>query len=167
MRRCVKRGTNFLGVLASDQLPKQDLVKLPAMAIINTHPSTKPGEHWLAIFISSKKHGYFFDSFGNSPDYKHFPASIKRFLSRNCHTTSHSVKQVQSNFSMACGQHCVFFLFNIQRGVSYKKLLNVYSNNLSSNDAMVCRFVKRIQPTACKKNTFPCVQCVKNKRQRQ
>ena len=58
---------NFLGVRPCDQLPKTIIRKLPAMLVINTHPSYMPGEHWLAIYITENKHGLFFDSFGHSP----------------------------------------------------------------------------------------------------
>lgn len=164
MKKCVKKNSNFLGVLPSDRIPKQ-VSKFPALVIINTHPSTKPGEHWVAVYINSRKHGYFFDSFGNPPEYKHFPVQINKFIAKNCRTVSYSARQVQSNISMVCGQHCIFFLCNIQRGVSYQKFLNMYSSKLPHNDAMVCHFVKQIQPAiVCEKYAFTCVQCVKNKR---
>lgn len=159
MRKRVKRGTDFLGVLACDMLPAKRLMKVPAMAIINTHPANKPGEHWLAVYITANRHGYFFDSFGNAPSYKNFPSKIRNFLIKNCATMSHSSKQVQSNLSMTCGQHCVFFLHNMQTGMSYRKFMCMYSENLTRNDAMVCHFVKRIRPILCQRFNFVCVQC--------
>lgn len=160
MKKSAKKGTHFLGVFACDQLPKHRVTKLPAMAIINTHPSSKPGEHWLAVYISARKHGFFFDSFGNPPD--NFSPKIKKFLVNNCCAISFSSKQVQNDVSLACGQHCVFFLNKIQKGMSFKKILSLYSSNLICNDTMVCHFVKKIRPTvACKKYNFACIQCVK------
>ena len=90
--RIINKNTHFLGVLASDQLPNAQLQRLPAMAIVNTHPSTMPGEHWLAVYISRDKRCYFFDSFGNSLD--RFPPEIKVFVLKNCSTILYSGKQV-------------------------------------------------------------------------
>ena len=78
LRNRIINGTDFLGVLACDQLPKHGVYKYPAMLIVNTHPSSIPGEHWLAVYITKDRHGYFFDSFGNSPD--KFPKEINSFL---------------------------------------------------------------------------------------
>lgn len=149
-----------MGVLACDQLPMKALRKYPVMTIVNTHPSSSPGEHWLAIYITKYKHGFFFDSFGNPPDYEQFPKEIVNFLNYNCTTMSYSRKQVQNNFTTTCGQHCVFFLCYIQKGWSYSRVLTLYGPNLVNNDAMVCRFVNKIQPSGCCEDAFTCVQCV-------
>lgn len=76
----VKRISNrahLLGVLACDQLPTKP-IRYPCMGIVNTDPSDLPGKHWLAFYITKDKQGYFFDSFGNSPD--KFSPEIKVFL---------------------------------------------------------------------------------------
>lgn len=152
----INKNTHFLGVLAYDQLTTERLQRLPAMCIVNTHPSTMPGEHWLAVYISRDRRGYFFDSFGHSLD--SFPPAIKMFLLKNGSTVLYSGKQVQNDFSITCGQHCVFFLYHMQNGVSYARLLNMYGSDLICNDAMVCRFVNNIQPVAvC--SDYVCVQC--------
>lgn len=119
------------------------------------------GQHWLAIYISKHGVGSFFDSFGNSPVYIHFPKSIAVFLKRNCVSMQHSSKQVHDVCSAVCGQHCVFFLYHMDKGLSYDDLLLKYSDNLSDNDFMVCKFVKKLRPSvACSKSGFDCIQCV-------
>lgn len=66
VRNRIINGTDFLGVLACDQLPKHGVYKYPAMFIVNTQPSNMPGEHWLYCGYTTKhRQGYFFDSFGN------------------------------------------------------------------------------------------------------
>ena len=54
----------FKGVFARDNIPF--IISYPCSLIINTDPSTRPGEHWLALFFNSKKEAEFFDSFGNT-----------------------------------------------------------------------------------------------------
>lgn len=164
MRKRVKKGVNFLGVLACDQLPVRELRKLPAMVIINTHASYKPGEHWVSVYITTNRRGLFYDSFGNPPSYKGFPTYIIRFLKTNCIGSEYSSRQVQSDFSLTCGQHCVFFLLNIQRGLSYRDFMRYYSSDLLSNDVMVCNFVKQIRVVTMSQNpVFKCIQCARNK----
>jgi len=112
----VSCNTYFLGVLPCDHLPKSTLTKLPAMVLINTHPSGLPGEHWLAIYINEDRVGCFFDSFGNKPDYPGFPPIIKNFLNVNSSEVQHSTVQFQDFSSDTCGQLCVFFLYHMVKG---------------------------------------------------
>lgn len=159
LNKRIINGTNFLGVLACDQLSNHKGTAFPAMLVVNTHPSNMPGEHWLAIYITKQKHGYFFDSFGNPPNSDKFPSEIYRYLVENCADVYYSQRQVQNNYSTTCGQHCVFFLCHIQRGIPFTRMLNMYSANLARNDAMVCKFVNKIQPSVCRGYNFTCVQC--------
>ena len=159
LEKVVKRNTNLLGVLASDQLPRI-IVATPAMAVINTQPSTMAGAHWLAVYIDEARNGYFFDSFGHSPAYVGFPHDIIRFLKLNCLNVQYSKRQVQENMTSTCGHHCVYFLCQIQKRFSYQDVMNMYHNSLQCNDIMVCRFVGRIRPGTCRSDMITCVQCV-------
>ena len=52
----------FMGVYAKDELP--DVYQYPCSAIVNTDPSSLPGEHWVAFDIDERGGCNFFDSFG-------------------------------------------------------------------------------------------------------
>ena len=54
--------------------PKGQLqtVEYPSAYVVNSHTSTKPGEHWLAIFFGKQGQGEFFDSYGLHPDFNGF-----------------------------------------------------------------------------------------------
>ena len=104
----------FLGALPCNHLPRE-IRQRPAMLVINTEPSHMAGAHWLAIYITTERQGYFFDSYGNPPSYSEFPETIQRFLDQHCIDVVHSTQQVQDPSSTACGHHCVFFLFNMQK----------------------------------------------------
>ena len=56
----------FCGVLPSDKLP-QTIDKYPCGFVANTDPSTKPGTHWISIWIGKGENkrtvGEFFDSY--------------------------------------------------------------------------------------------------------
>ena len=59
---------HFIGVYAADQLP-HFIHTFPAAIIINTDPSHKSGEHWVAIYIANTGHGEYMDSYGLPPIY--------------------------------------------------------------------------------------------------
>ena len=39
----------FHGVFSSDHLPQMPVKQRPAAFVVNTDPSRRPGEHWIAI----------------------------------------------------------------------------------------------------------------------
>ena len=154
---------NFLGVLASDHFPKEPLTDLPTLLICNADRSDEPGRHWLAMYIDRNGVGCFFDSFGNPPYSEFFPSSILEFLKNNSTRVHYSTRQVQDFTSVTCGQHCVFFLYHISRGVEYKDIMKFYHNdNLLRNDTMVSLFVKKCKPMVCVSKRFKCIQCVQS-----
>ena len=155
----ISRKAIFLGVLACDQLP-ETLVQndLPAVAIINTHNSRQPGEHWVATYIAACGTVCFFDSFGNNPDSDIFPSTIYTFLKNSGSPVLFSKIQVQDFLSVTCGEHCVFFLYHMLKGLSYDDVMLKYSENLIKNNNMVSLFVKKLRPHSCMCNVFTCVQ---------
>ena len=150
--------TLFLGVLASDQLPKNLCYGLPACVIINTHDSTQPGEHWLAAYINDSDHVCFFDSFGHSPDSLLFPPTIYAFLKKAGTRVLFSNMQVQDYTSITCGEHCVFFLYHMLRGLNFEDTMLKYSDCLIKNDHMVSLFVKKLQRRKHSCNELTCIQ---------
>ena len=154
LRKCA-----FLGVFASDQLPSKLTVTRPLALVVNTDPSHMSGSHWLAIYVDSSNTASFFDSFGNPPE--KFPASIGKFLTTNCADVQYSTRAIQSLCSAVCGQHCVFFLFHMEKREDYGFVIAKFKQNTHLNDVKVCRFVKRLQPSvSCQ--TFinlNCIQC--------
>jgi hypothetical protein len=127
---------SFRGVYACDKLPKN--VPTSSLYVCNTDPSTLPGEHWIVIYIDSKKRADFFDSFGMHPSVKIF----ETFLNNNSVVWSHSNKVVQHPFSDACGYHCIFFAFHRCLGFNMNAIVNMYTNNLMYNDAIVKEFIR-------------------------
>lgn len=156
----ISRNTHFLVVLACDQLPKSPIHHLPASVIINTHDSSMPGEHWLATYITVEGDVCFFDSFGNNPDSAIFSPNIYKFLKNVGACLIFSNRQVQDFMSVTCGQHCIFFLYHMLRGLDYESVMSKYSENLVRNDKVVTLFVKKLQTSKCICNTFTCIQHV-------
>ena len=95
----------FLGVFPCDQLPVT-VHQYPAILVANTDTSKQPGTHWVCVYISKDKHGFFWDSYGLAPIQPYFIS----FLNRNCSTWIHNPHHLQGLLSMVCGQYCCVFL---------------------------------------------------------
>lgn len=125
----------FIGVYPRDKLPKID--KIPSALIVNTDTSDKPGEHWIAIFVSEKETIYF-DSFGLPP----YHEDILNFLQNTPGEISFNTVTLQSASADTCGQYCVLFVKMKCRGYTYEDLLAIFTRNTFVNDYMVKHLAK-------------------------
>ena len=118
----------FCGVFPSDKLP-QTIDKYPCGFVANTDPSTKPGIHWVSIYLSSLRKGFYGGAFTD-------------FLEKQCDEWDVNDRKFQSDWSDVCGQYCIFFLSHRARGCSMNKILQLFDDNTMLNDAKVSDFVK-------------------------
>lgn len=132
LSRILPPAINYLGVFARDQIPKS-ITTLPACYIINTDPSSAPGQHWLAVF-HFPTHTEFFDSYG-------LPALAYSF-SFPTPLLANTV-QLQSDFSSACGYYCIAFLFSRAQGFTLAHFVRAFSpSNHASNDKSVFKWIR-------------------------
>ena len=146
---------NFIGVFAQDKIPNIDAsFHFPLSFVSNTHPSTKPGEHWVAFYYTSPDTLEFFDSYGLHPSIYGFiqsPSSIN-------HTT------LQSLDSNVCGQYCIYFLYHRSRGKTMSQIIGTFIKDQAWNDNSVARFVaKHFQSRRCRCSANCCQSCIKRK----
>jgi len=95
-------GRRFLGIYASDRLPKMSNVK--DMAIINLDKSGMPGSHWCGVFYDSGRF-YVYDSFGRATK-KILPRTFKG----RGRVIDSDYDSEQSLDSTNCGQRCISWL---------------------------------------------------------
>ena len=88
---------NFVNVLARDELPLK--IKWPSSFVINTDKSSKPGEHWLAMYYDKNGSCEFFDTLGFSPKYY----DLNEYLKASSHEYFYNPQQIQGLFSHYCG----------------------------------------------------------------
>ena len=121
--------TSFIGVFPRDQMPA--IKSYPVSFVINTDPSYKEGEHWLGFYFDWNRTCYFFDSFGNSPEYFNLCKYTKVFSN----TVEYNEDQIQGFFTNTCGHYVVFFILMINRGFSIKKIMSCFNlKNFDLND---------------------------------
>ncbi len=125
----------FQGVFPVDKLPHA--VPKPSCMVVNTGPSTLPGSHWVAIYITETE-AYYFDSYGKAPKNE----NIRKFLKKNSNTWYFSGKRLQGDLTTTCGQYCVLFLMHSCRGVPMQEFLDHFSKEeLLGNDGYVTELV--------------------------
>ena len=113
----------FKGVLPRDQLPRY--ITYPSAYVINTHPSYKPGEHWLAVFYDANKMAYFFDSFGLPPSYY----GLEKYLKSTAKQVFYNHQQLQGITAITCGYYCIYFIMLKSRNFNLNEIINHFCIN--------------------------------------
>lgn len=99
----------FKGVYARDELPLD--LDFPSCFILNTHPRSKPGEHWLALYYDPKGNCYFFDSYGMHPTFYR----LKTYISKTT-LVDYKVFQIIVEFIL-------FYFYFINQEIKQKSFL--------------------------------------------
>lgn len=124
----------YQGVYALNKIPK--LKKLPCAIIINTDPSSKPGQHWVSVMIDEEGNGEYFDSFGVQPYLK----EIIHYLDNSCSNGwCYNPIALQSTFSTTCGHYCVLYVMLRCLGYTYDEYINKFSCNTLENDSIMIK----------------------------
>lgn len=127
------------GVFPADRIPNR--WSRPAAIVANTDDHTKPGTHWVALYVDSKGHGVFFDSYGNPP----LVAQHHNRLRRNSNSYEWNTRGLQSLKSRVCGEYCLMFLDHMSRGRTLAAFSRKFTENRIRNDKMVANYYKRLK----------------------
>ena len=123
---------SFVGVFPRDRLP--DLYSFPCSVVINTEPSYKKGEHWIALYFNERRFCEFFDSYGLPPSAYGLDKYIQRFAS----DWNYNKYQLQGWFSSACRYYCIYFILLKSRHFSLDDVISLFSkSDFSLNDFKV------------------------------
>lgn len=129
----------FIGVFPSDRIPHYNNT-YPAACVINTDSDGGPGEHWIALYITSPEEVEFFDSFGRSPYEAPFSPNISNYI-RQFKSVVRNYAQIQSSYSFVCGWYCVYFLLKRCRQLRFYSILSPFAKCFQQNDPLVKQFV--------------------------
>jgi hypothetical protein len=121
----------FQGVYSIDTLPPK-----PTLLVCNTDPSTKPGRHWIAIYVDKNGRGEYFDSFGRAPN-----KQFADYLNEHCSIWTFNKKQLQSIISSFCGYYCCMYCLYRCRGVDLNGITKLFTNDTAFNDSIAHSFV--------------------------
>ncbi|TNC95735.1 MAG: ADP-dependent glucokinase [Rhodocyclaceae bacterium] len=125
----------FLGVFAADRIPKR-ITTFPACFVINTDPSYKPGEHWVACYCATPKTVEFFDSYG-------FPPQSYEYIQLPITPTVFNKVSFQSVRSAACGHYCIYYLCCRASSRSFSMIVQ-WLKRSNNSDRFVRLFTSRL-----------------------
>ena len=129
---------SFLGVFSCDRLPI--VSELPCSLIMNTDPHDKPGQHWVAIHINSKRNGLYFDSYGFPPLNHEFT----EFLNQNCYNWTYNRYMIQGYNTVTCGQYCVLFILLKTLGYKLADIIHLFTHDFQVNDEIVVKIFENL-----------------------
>ena len=117
-------------VFAANRLPM--FMTPPVYLISNLDPDTKPGSHWIAIYIDANGVGEYFDTFARKPTGSHL-----LFLKRNVSRWTYNNRVIQNIFSSLCGEYCLMYLYLRYRGITLRNFAEMFTENTIDNDALL------------------------------
>ena len=116
------------GVFARNRVPT--IPKRQRIAyVVNTDPAHKPGQHWIAFFLT-RDTIYYFDPYGTSP------SGFTRIL-RSRKRKRYFGRRIQGTGRM-CGHYCLYFILAMQTHQSFR----IFGSDLDTNDRIVKQFVE-------------------------
>ncbi len=140
LHSCPTTNSIFRGVFPLDKIKSEH--GSSGIYVCNTHPSNKPGEHWIVIVISPNGGGgEYFDSFGLPPQHQEF----SDFLNKNTSSSStwlYNHERVQHPLSTVCGHYCVLYALNFARNRNMEQFIALFDKkNCFENDIIVHEYV--------------------------
>lgn len=111
----------------------------PSAFVVNTDPSDRKGEHWLALFVTSAGDSEWFDSYGFGPEYYDAALFDKFFKSIGVRGPTWSNNfMFQSPISNVCGQYCIAYIFMRCMGMTPNNIISSFTTRFSTdNDRLV------------------------------
>ena len=139
----------FQGVFSVDNLPPPYRLILPCCFILNLSKSNEKGTHFVAVYISSKNHLWYFDSYGFSPPIwnKLLLKYLLPWLKKKNRFSVVLSRPIQHFTSLFCGWYCAAFCLAVGNNlVSPSRFNEIFlKNRLLKNDLIVTEFIKKIE----------------------
>ena len=132
----------YLNIPIKDVLSRDENVPhhhRQALFIYNLEPSYMSGSHWVSTYVKDNVINYF-DSFGLPP----FQEIVNHARKKNL-TLLHQNNQIQNINTTTCGYFCLYFLNEMNKGISYFNLLKVFDiHDTIKNEKFIEQYFKNI-----------------------
>ena len=128
----------FKKACALDQLEKPTFA---SAYVINSDPSSEPGEHWVAVYFDKRGRGEYFDSYGLPPTLVGLESYMDAY---SLSGWIYNCKTLQAYFSSFCGHYCVYFILFRCRGIPLHVIVSDFTSNLTENDRSISCFIRDV-----------------------
>ena len=126
----------YQGCFASNLIPS--CKRFPCALIVNLDPANEPGSHWCAIFARNRYLAYYFDSYGDKPNY-----NLKLYLNKNFKKVIQNRHPFQSIFSSVCGHYTIFVIHHLCMGWQFSQILKLL-DCLPNSDYTVFQYINHV-----------------------
>lgn len=129
---------DWVGCYSRDQLPAK---RKPGSYVLNLQAmfgGDEQGTHWTAMWVppASSPYGkalFYYDPYGGWP-----PENVQQFSEiRPQRALKWNREQVQDEESQSCGYFSLYWLWQIAKGVSPYRALDMYSEDTQSNEDVI------------------------------
>lgn len=118
-------------VTSIDRLPAT--FQRPLYMVVNEDDSSKPGSHWVGVYVAKNGDGLYLDSFGRPP-----LAEVDKFLLKHTRMFEISRIQLQMSTSILCGAFTSIALVEFSRDKTLKHFLSTFNPfNRYVNDLII------------------------------
>ena len=138
IKRLLRNEKIFKKVCAFDQLKKP---VFPSAYVINSDPSSEPGEHWIAVYFDKCGRREYFDSYGLSPAFVGLESYMDTYSLAGW---IYNCKTLQALFSNVCGHYYVYYILFCCRGVPLNAIVSDFTSNLTENDRFISLFIREL-----------------------
>lgn len=143
-----KRRNAQVDVIPCDLLHNYRIKRYPFCLIVNSDESTKPGSHWVSIFILNKtKPCEFYCSYGRGV--AHYGRYFTNFVMKHGRGVVDVPRRLQAYGSDVCGQYSIYFLRCRLKNLSIKQAYDAFGNDYDKNDLFVRNFVNELMKYKC------------------
>ena len=127
----------FGGTFPCDKIPPPHTYDTsPLCFVVNHDVSTKPGSHWVAIFIAPKK-CYYFNAYGGGPN-----LHVRKYLKKHYPHFEINKVRIQGLLASTCGHYCVYFCQMACRGQTMEDILKRFdASDAVSNDIVITKYI--------------------------
>lgn len=140
IEKVFEKNKRFLGVFPSDRVPSLKRFSTEKGLIVNLDPASKPGSHWVALFITPRGKGKktlveYFDSYGFPP-----MVNLPRSKQQNYRIVFNKCR-LQGYNTTTCGQFCVYFVSQRLKNKSFAWIVSKLKGQ-PNPDAFVRKYVR-------------------------
>jgi hypothetical protein len=148
IHRCLKShpatSRDFGGVFPCDKLPENIGDERPYSIVCNTDPSTKPGQHWIAMYFDRSGGSEYFCSYGTKPHQPEFVSFLQQNKLSDDSKGDYNSTCYQSSTTSVCGQYAIFYLLMRSTCISnVGELGRFLPNDQFVSDCFVAEYVNK------------------------
>lgn len=133
-----------VGVFPIDRLPR-DCAKYPCGFIVNTDVHSKPGTHWISLYVEKNGTLEVFDSYGKSPSY--YNNCLTKWINIHSFVARSNHRRIQGDFSNVCGMYCLHYLHQRLAGRSMEDIVHRFSDtDYRFNDQFIFEYFVHAYP---------------------